>query len=242
MKEYIRLTLNQRMQHFVLIISFFLLVATGLPLRYHEAGWAKFLIGLLGGFEMRGTIHRIAGVVMILGFVYHILYVLYIKIAKGARWTLIPNLQDAKDVFLNIGYFLGMRKEPPRFDHYNYIEKAEYWALIWGTVVMAITGLILWFPQIAILFLPNVIFDIATVLHSCEALLAFLAILVWHFYYAHLNPDVFPMNKTWLTGKITAQEMKEHHPLEYERIETEKTVDTLAESLVKSLLCKEEKL
>ncbi|MFH1564095.1 MAG: cytochrome b/b6 domain-containing protein [Nitrospirota bacterium] len=219
MKQYIRLTLNQRIQHLIVLITFFLLVATGLPVRYHDTGWAKFLINLFGGFEMRGIIHRISGVIMILGFIYHLFYTAYLWIIMRKPLTLLPNFKDARDVFHNIGYFLGMVKESPKFDHFNYIEKAEYLALIWGTVVMVITGLILWFPDKAICFLPNVIFDISTVLHSCEALLAFLAILVWHFYYAHLNPDVFPMSKIWLTGKITEEEIKEHHPLEYERIE-----------------------
>lgn len=219
MKQYIRFTLNQRIQHLILLITFFILVATGLPVRYHDTGWAKLLIRIEGGFEMRGIIHRIAGVIMILGFIYHIFYGAYLRIIMRKPLSLLPNFKDARDVFTNIGYFLGMVKEPPKFDHYNYIEKAEYWALIWGTVVMVLTGLILWFPDMAICFLPNIIFDIATVLHSNEALLAFLAILVWHFYYAHLNPDVFPMSKVWLTGKITEEEMKEHHPVEYERIE-----------------------
>jgi len=203
----------------VLIVCFFTLVITGFPVRYHETAWAKFLIQIEGGFEMRGIIHRIAGVIMIIGFIYHTLYIAYLWIIMRKPLTLLPNFKDVKDVFTNIGYFLGMVKEPPRFNHFNYIEKAEYWALIWGTIVMIVTGLILWFPEVAIRFSPNVIFDISTVLHSNEALLAFLAILVWHFYYAHLNPDVFPMSKIWLTGKITEEEMKEHHPLEYEQIE-----------------------
>ncbi|MBI4777684.1 cytochrome b/b6 domain-containing protein [Candidatus Desantisbacteria bacterium] len=218
MKQYIRLTLNQRIQHIILIISFLTLVATGLPVRYHDTTWARFLINLFGGFEMRGIIHRTAGVIMIISFIYHCFYIAYLRIIIHKPLTLLPDFKDAKDVFHNLGYFLGIVKHPPMFDHFNYIEKAEYLALIWGTIVMILTGLILWFPGKAIYFLPNVAFDISTVLHSCEALLAFLAILVWHFYYAHLNPHVFPMSKVWLTGRISEEDMKEEHALEYERL------------------------
>ncbi len=221
MKQYIRLTLNQRIQHIILIISFLTLVATGLPVRYHDTAWARFLINLFGGFEMRGIIHRTAGVIMIIGFVYHSFYAAYLWIIMRKPLTLLPNFKDVRDVVHNLGYFVGIAKHPPKFDHFNYIEKAEYLALIWGTIVMILTGLILWFPDRAIYFLPNAAFDISTVLHSCEALLAFLAIVVWHFYYVLLHPHVFPMNWVWLTGKISEEDMKEEHTLEYERIEKE---------------------
>lgn len=224
MKQYIRLTLNQRIQHIIMVISFLVLVATGLPVRYHDTVWAKFLINLFGGFEMRGIIHRTFGVIMIIGFVYHILYIAYLWIVRRMSLTLIPNFKDARDVFHNLGYFIGIAKQPPKFDHFNYIEKAEYLALIWGTIVMIATGLILWFPEVSICFLPNAAFDISTVLHSCEALLAFLAILVWHSYYAHLNPDVFPMSKVWITGKISEEELKHHHLFEYERLKEKEVI------------------
>lgn len=106
----------------------------------------------------------------------------------------------------------------PKFDRFNFIEKFEYLALAWGSVVMIVTGFALWFQDQAMVVLPKWTLDIAKVIHSYEALLAFLAIIIWHFYHVHLNPEVFPMSRVWLSGEISEHEMKTLHPLEYERI------------------------
>jgi cytochrome b subunit of formate dehydrogenase len=132
--------------------------------------------------------------------------------------ALIPKLKDLQDVIQMLRYYLGIAKEKPKFDRYNYIEKAEYWALIWGTVVMSVTGFILWFENISLRFLPKWITDVSTVIHLYEAILATLAILVWHFYFQFLDPHVYPMNTTCLTGKMKAEDYKEEHPLDYERL------------------------
>jgi cytochrome b subunit of formate dehydrogenase len=113
---------------------------------------------------------------------------------------------------------LGLRREPPAFDRFNYIEKAEYWALVWGTVVMTGTGLALWFENQSLRWLDKWVLDLATVIHYYEAWLAFLAIMIWHIYYVIANPEAYPMNWTWLTGRISEEHLRLEHPLEWERL------------------------
>ncbi len=127
-------------------------------------------------------------------------------------------LQDLKDMRQIFRYNLGLSRSRPKFDRFNYIEKAEYWALIWGTLVMTLTGFALWFETETIGWFSKLFLDVCETIHYFEAWLAFLAIVVWHFYYVIFNPDVYPMNFTWLTGKVTEEEMEHEHPAELERI------------------------
>ncbi len=129
-----------------------------------------------------------------------------------------PRYQDIKEAVLNVGYLLGLRAEPPRFDRFSYIEKVEYWAVVWGSVIMVGTGFMLWFENLTLKFLAKWVMDLATMVHYYEAWLASLAILIWHFYSVIFNPDVYPMNWTWLTGKISEEMLEHEHPLEYERL------------------------
>ena len=122
-------------------------------------------------------------------------------------------------------YNLGLRPEKPRFGRFSYIEKAEYWALIWGTVLMGATGVILWFENASMGLFTKLGFDIARTVHFYEAILATLAILVWHIYFVIFNPDVYPMNLAWLTGRVSEHEMREDHPLELERLKQEAGAD-----------------
>ena len=131
---------------------------------------------------------------------------------------MLPRFQDIVEVVQNLGYLLGLRAEPPRFDRFSYIEKAEYWALIWGSMVMVATGSALWFENLALKFLTKWVLDLATLVHYYEAWLATLAIVVWHFYYVIFNPDVYPMNWTWLTGRVSEETLRHEHPREYERL------------------------
>jgi len=150
--------------------------------------------------------------------VFHLGYIMLSRRGQSELLALIPGKQDLLDMFGMLRFYVGLEKHKPRFDRYNFIEKFEYLALAWGTVVMVATGFILWFEEQAMLILPKWALDVATVVHSWEAVLAFLAIVVWHLYHVHLNPEVFPMSRIWLDGKISETELKEHHPLEYERI------------------------
>ena len=213
-----RLTRNQRVQHIVLMVSFFALVITGFPVRYPDAPASSEIIGFMGGFTMRAVLHRLSAVVLIGLTGYHIAYSVFTRRGRSELCALAPNLRDMWDALHMIKFYLGLSSDTPKFDRYNYIEKFEYLAVGWGSVVMIATGFLLWFEEHAMLVLPKWTLDIGRVIHSYEALLAFLAIIIWHFYHVHLNPETFPMSKVWLNGKISEHEMKAHHPLEYERM------------------------
>ncbi|HEX2999461.1 MAG TPA: cytochrome b/b6 domain-containing protein [Armatimonadota bacterium] len=213
-----RFTLNQRIQHITLIASFTTLVITGLPLRYADTVWAGWLFTLLGGPTGRALIHRIAAVMMMGLAVYHVGYLILAPRGRRDFLLLLPRPQDALDMIQHMLYYLGIRKDPPRFGRFSYLEKFEYLALFWGTGVMIATGLVLWFHTRALFLFPLWVVDICRIAHSYEALLAFLSILVWHMYCVHLNADVFPMSRVWLTGRMTETEMRHHHPREYEEI------------------------
>lgn len=213
-----RLTFNERLQHFLLIVSFTLLVYSGFAMKFPEAWWAAPLIRWEGAFAFRGWLHRIAATVMIALAFYHLLYLITTRRGRDQFKALLPKYKDLADVIQVLKYYFGLAKEKPQFDRYNYIEKAEYWALIWGTVVMSLTGLILWFENISLRWFPKWITDVSTVIHLYEAILATLAILVWHFYFQFFDPAVYPMNTTCLTGKMSEEHFKEEHPLEYQRL------------------------
>lgn len=217
-REIVRLNLNERIQHYLLMVSFILLVYTGFVLKYPEAWWASPLVGWEGAFEVRALLHRIAAVIMVGLSIFHVIYLIATKRGKEQIKALLPKFKDLLDVVHMLKYYIGIEKEKPKFDRFNYIEKAEYWALIWGTVVMSVTGFILWFENISLRFLPKWITDVSTVIHLYEAILATLAILVWHFYFQFLDPHVYPMNTTCITGKMKEEDYKEEHPLDYDRI------------------------
>jgi cytochrome b subunit of formate dehydrogenase len=131
--------------------------------------------------------------------------------------ALMPNFEDAKNVLQMLRFYFGLTRVPAAFGRFNYIEKFEYLAMGWGSTVMIVTGLLLWSPQISMLIVPKWMMDIAFIVHSWEAILAFLAIIIWHMYNVHFNPSVFPMSRVWLTGKISLHDLIENHPLEYEQ-------------------------
>jgi len=216
--EFERLSTNERIQHFLLMTSFTLLVYTGFAMKFPESWWAAPLIRWEGAFAIRGLLHRIAAGVMISLSFYHVFYLIITHRGRGQFKALLPKLKDLQDVIHMFKYYLGISKDKPKFDRYNYIEKAEYWALIWGTLVMSVTGFILWFENISLRFFPKWITDVGTVIHLYEAILATLAILVWHFYFQFFDPHVYPINTTCLTGTISEEDMIEEHPLEYEKL------------------------
>lgn len=217
-----RFSLNERVQHIALFSSFIVLVITGFPLKFPDAKILSTLLFLTGGVEGARILHRIAAVVMILDFLYHNVYISKLIFQGRIRFKdiflLVPRPRDVKDLFQNISYFLGLRKDRPRFDKFSYVEKFDYWAVYWGMFVMAGSGLILWFPEFFSQYIKIDIIRIAYIAHSDEALLAFLAITCWHMYNVHLNPRCFPMSDLWYTGTLTREEMIEEHPLQYERL------------------------
>ncbi|MEN3044643.1 MAG: cytochrome b/b6 domain-containing protein [Candidatus Hydrothermales bacterium] len=219
---FIRFSLNVRLQHFFLATGVLILIITGLPIKFHDALWAKVFFKLIGGIQVSRLLHRIGAVILIFVSVWHMLYLVFTKEGRMNFFELLPRKKDFKDFFQNIKFFLGLSKEPPKFGRFSYIEKFDYWAVYWGMVIMVSTGIILWFHNFFLGILPKFVIDIAKEAHSDEALLATLAILIWHFYNAHFNPDVFPFNPTIFTGKISKERMIKEHPLEYEKIIKEK--------------------
>jgi formate dehydrogenase subunit gamma len=217
-RRFKRMTLNQRIQHVIMMTSFFSLVITGFPVTFPDSPVSWTIVNMLGGFTMRSALHRLAAIVLILLSIYHTFYILLTKQGRSELRALIPNLKDGFDAFQMLKLYVGLATTMPRFDRFNFIEKFEYLALAWGSAVMIITGFALWFQDQSMMILPKWALDIARVVHSYEAVLAFLAIIIWHFYHVHLNPEVFPMSRVWINGDISEHELMTLHPLEYERI------------------------
>lgn len=214
-----RWDMHQRIQHIMLLTAFIVLVTTGFPMRYASAPSARAFTQFVGGTYVASIIHRFAAGLLILTAIYHVAYVGY-HFARGQRSSpMTPAWKDVMDFFRMIFFNLGLAKERPKFGRYSFSEKFEYWGMVWGSFVMILTGLLLWNPVLTIWYFPlPILLILSRVIHSYEALLAILAVIVWHFYHAHLRPDVFPMSSVWLTGLMTEEEMKEHHALEYERM------------------------
>jgi len=187
---------------------------------------ACFCFGWEGGFELRGTVHRVAAVVFMLTVLWHMLFIAFSLRGRHVLRDMLPGLQDFSGFWRRILYNLGRRSQPPRFPRFSYVEKAEYWALVWGTAVMISSGLLLWFDNWFIQHLPKGVLDVALVIHFWEAWLATLAIFVWHLYSTVFNPHVYPMNPSWLTGTIPEEMYRHEHPehLEEARRDTESFV------------------
>lgn len=213
-KTYTRFDTAQRIEHAVLIASFSLLAITGLVQKYNTAGISEGLIALMGGIQGTRIIHRIAATVFLLQSIYHIVVVGYKLYVLRMRPSMLPGIKDAKDAAQSFTYNLGITKEPPRMPRYNFAEKMEYWAMVWGLVLMGLTGLMLWNPIMTANLLPGQFIPAAKIAHGLEAVLAVLAIIVWHFYNVHLKT----FNKSMFTGKITHHEMVEDHAAELEEI------------------------
>jgi len=220
---YLRMNLSERIQHATMAISFMILVLTGFMLRYPDSWWVSHIRDLSShAVDYRSWIHRIAAIVMILVSLYHIYYISFTQRGRQLVKDLFPNLKDLYDAIGVAKFNLGIAKEKPKLDRFSYIEKAEYWALIWGTMVMTFTGLLMWIYIDYIGTFSKLDWDIARTIHYYEAWLAFLAIVIWHFYFVIFNPDVYPMSLTWFKGTITEEEMAEEHPLELERIKKQR--------------------
>lgn len=211
----VRMTAGETAQHWVLMISFIVLVISGFSLRFSEAWWVDLLFGWGGGegFVVRGTVHRVAAVVFMIYAVWHVIY-LFTKRGRGYLKDMIAGRRDLEHIKENALFFLGRRSTGAKFGRFSYMEKCEYWALLWGTVIMTATGLLLWFDNYFVQTwkLPKGVLDVTLVIHYYEAWLAFLAILVWHIYGTVLNPEVYPMNPAWWSGKMPEAMYRHEHP------------------------------
>jgi cytochrome b subunit of formate dehydrogenase len=213
-RYFVRLNYSEKVQHIVFACCFIVLVVTGFMLKIPDSFVRSF--GTAGDiiFSYRSILHRIAGIIMMLVGVYHFYYLAFKR--AGRRWLIdmLPRLKDLKDMRDNFLYYINVKKEPPEFDRFCYKHKIEYGALIAGTTIVSVTGLILWTQYKWSKF----IVDIATLVHGMEAILACLAIMIWHLYEIHFRPHKSPLDNTWRTGVISEEEMKEEYSLHYKKI------------------------
>jgi len=209
----VRMTTNQRWQHLILFTSFIVLVITGFALKFPNS-WIAELLG--NGERLRSVTHRVAGVVLIAAGIYHVFYLAVTREGRRLIWDFAPGPRDISDAVGTLFYYLGLSKERPKFGRFSYAEKAEYWALVWGTALMGVTGIMLWAKVWVGNLLARWWVDVATAIHFYEAILATLAIIVWHFYQVFLDPDVYPMNWAWWDGKMPVEHYRHEHGLDAE--------------------------
>ena len=210
-----RMTENQRWQHLILLSSFMVLVITGFALKFPNSWLAE----VLGNEEkIRSIVHRAAGVVLIAAGIYHLIYLVVTREGRRLIWDFAPRPKDAFDAWKTMRYYLGLGGEKPKFGRFNYAEKAEYWALVWGTALMGLTGVMIWAKVWVGNLLARWWVDVATSIHFYEAILATLAIIVWHFYQVFFDPDVYPMNWAWWDGKMPVEQYRHEHELDTEAL------------------------
>ncbi len=206
----------ERVLHAALAISFLTLAWTGFALKYPEQWWARPLLLLEGARSVRSLVHRTAAVVFLATAIAHVISLIANRGLRQHWREMFPKSPDARQALAGFAYSLGLGSQPARSSH-SYIEKAEYWALVWGTIVMASTGLLLWANNLALKLFPKIWLDIATSIHFYEAILAAAAIVIWHFYTAIFDPDVYPLDTAFLTGfsvKRQTEPPREHAPEE----------------------------
>jgi len=222
----LRMNLWFRIAHWGIMASFPTLVVTGFALQYPESWWAKPLLLWETNAGVRGGLHRTAAVLLILATAFHVFHVATKKRDRGFVWAMIPTLKDATDMLDVWRYNLGLSTQEPQFSIFNYAEKMEYWAFLWGTLVMGVSGFLLWFNNFTLRHFPKWVSDAATAVHWYEALLATFAILIWHFYLVIFDPAVYPMDTAWLDGKIPADHYRHTRPAYYRELRRAGLVET----------------
>lgn len=213
-----RFTKNEVIQHLLLLTSFIILAITGFALKYSESWWAEMLRAFGMNETVRQYTHRVCAVIMIVTGIYHVGYLLFTARGRDVLFNLLPKFSDLLEARDNILYYLRIKKEKPHFDKYDYTEKAEYWALIWGTIVMGITGFILWFPTVVGDWAPVWLIKVSELIHFYEAILATLAIVVWHWFFVIFHPHEYPMSLTWMDGKMSLHNYRHHHEKHFRKV------------------------
>lgn len=213
-----RFDLVQRVQHVILIVAFTGLALTGLPQKFALESWAQAMIAAMGGIEAIRVIHRVLATVLMVEVVYHGGEITYKLFVLRLRPTMLPVLRDLIDLVQKVLYNLRLRQSPPSMGRYNFEEKLEYWALVWGMAIMILTGFLMWNPISSTRWLSGEFIPAARIAHGSEAVLAALAIIVWHMYSVHLRR----FNPSMWTGKLSRHEMQEDHALELESLESGK--------------------
>jgi len=218
-----RFTTELRILHGIVMSTFLGLTATGIPLLFSDAPWARVLATFFGGFRSAGIIHRIFGVTLLGAFVWHLSRILWRAIVRreqGLLWgptSMVPQPRDFVDFGRQIRWFVGMGP-PPAFEQFTYWEKFDYWAVLWGTALMGAAGLVLWFPEAASRVLPGWMFNVALLVHGAEAALAIGFIFVVHFFNGHLRPGKFPMDLVIFTGSVSDHELRQERAAQYKRL------------------------
>jgi formate dehydrogenase subunit gamma len=244
-KSFYRITLHQRIQHVIILVSFSVLVLTGMPLKFANANWCYPLIKLFGGVFMAGRIHRIAGLIMALEFVYVLAYIILTTAQKAAYvlkrnpakdfkevlFTIIkvaynipmfPRAKDGIDIADGFKYFLHLSDKKPDYEKFCWKEKFDYLAVFWGIPVFTLTGPLLWFPSFwTNIGIPPIAINVAWIVHSDESFLALVVIMIWHFYNALFCPEKFPMDGLVVSGTMAEHLVADEYPAEYRRIMTE---------------------
>jgi len=212
-RKFLRMTKSQRIQHVILFVSTTILILTGFMLQADN--WLIEAFGEYGEtvFNIRSWLHRIAGVVVALVCVYHLVYVITTEEGKSWAIDMLPRPKDAVDAYQNIMFMIGFREDKPKLDRFMYLEKLEYWSVYFGMTIVIITGTMMWTEYLW----PRFYLEVANVFHLGEAVLAALAIIVGHIFSVHYSPHVYPMNRTFIDGMISEELMKEEHELWYER-------------------------
>jgi cytochrome b subunit of formate dehydrogenase len=224
-RQFVRFSRLQRILHICMIVSFITLALTGLTLKFSYTKWAAVLSHLLGGFENAGYIHRSAAVIMFGVFITHLVDLYKLKKREHSSWlslilgpgSMMPNRRDLTELVGTLKWFVG-RGERPAYGRWTYWEKFDYFAVFWGIAVIGSTGLTLWFPVFFTRFIPGSFLNVATIIHSDEALLATGFIFTVHFFNTHLRPEKFPMDITVFTGRMPLEELERDKPREYEEL------------------------
>ena len=221
---------RQIWMHVVVVITFLLLAATGLPLKFHDAPWADGLASLFGGIGGTQIVHRIAAIGTFGYFLFHVAELIWRRVAKkerGLLWgwrSMVPNLKDLEDLWQNLKWFLYVGKKP-QLDRWTYWEKFDYMAVFWGVAIIGTSGLVLWLPNLFARYVPGWVLNVAQVVHSDEALLATGFIFIFHFFHTHLRPETFPLDPVIFTGRMPLARFEEERPLEYRRMVAEGRLD-----------------
>lgn len=214
----VRFSKKQRLEHFVVMTTFVLLALTGFPQKFYEAGASRFLVKIFGGLDGARLVHRVSGFLFAALTFFHLAAAVLSTLQNKMKMTLVPDRQDFKDAVQQLRYYLGLAPEEARFDRFDYRQKFEYWGLVLGGLVMIATGFILYFPMLVARFLPGELIPMAKVAHSNEGLMAFLVVITWHIYNAHLAPGIFPFDPAIFTGKISLERLRHEHRREYDRL------------------------
>lgn len=216
----VRFGLNQRVQHIVVMLSFSALTLTGITQKFYTAGWAEWLILNMGGIETTRLLHRAFALVFVLAAGYHLLYLGHIIFVRRTRLSMLPNLKDVRDIAVTLRYSFGFTEEHPQFGRFDYRQKFEYWGMMFGSIIMIVSGFVLAYPVAFTAIVPGQFVAAAKVFHGNEAMLAALTIVIWHLYDVIFKPGVFPADLSIFTGRISLERMQEEHLLEYnERME-----------------------